>query len=157
MMYRLLILVLLLSGCCPKITEQPPQIRIDSFIDTIYRYQPPIIIPADESEISFSISDICDSIWRANNPIKQSSGKRLKVSGSFSGDSVKFHCREAALIIERDSILEVLKQVRIQETQKTIVEVCPSGWPKWMHPLISVLAFLGLLFIGYLILKFTPF
>lgn len=141
--------LVLITSCCPKCIPQAPVIVRDTVRDSVYTPQPPIIIPADEFEIGYLIQEICDSTWRVNHPVITGSGKRLTGSGTFSrtakGDSLKFTCHEDQLIIERDSLKHILEKIREKETQTLVLEKCPMGWPKWIHHVMSVLAFIGLI------------
>jgi hypothetical protein len=152
-MHKLLIFLLLAAGCCPKITQLPPLVERDTIYDSIYVPQPPVVIPADEFIIGYSIQEICDSAWRANHPVIKASGERLQGTGTATNDSLKFRCREEELIIERDSLKKVIEHIRETEKNNTIIEKCPSDWPRWLHPVFSVLAVIGLISIALHALK----
>jgi hypothetical protein len=140
-----LLAVVLMGSCCPKITQLPPVVVRDTVIDSIYVPQPPIIIPADEFEIGYSLQELCDSTWRANHPQKKASGKRLQGTGTLTPDSLKFRCKEDEMQLQIDSLLKVVERITEKSSQKIIIEKCPSGWPKIAHPLAMVFALVGLI------------
>ncbi len=153
---KLLGLLLVISSCCPKITELPVVIQRDTIRDSIYIQQPPIIIPADEFEIGYSIQEICDSTWRADHPEKKASGKRLQGRASITTDSLKFRCHEAELRIQVDSLLKIVEQIREKETHTKVIEVCPRRWPGWIHGPIFILAVIGLISTVIFVIRWIP-
>lgn len=136
-------LICLYSSCCPKVTQQPPQI-VDRW-DTAYITlppPPPIVMPPDSTEIVLHLSKLCDSTWRAANRARFSSGQRIRSQVDISETTLRFTCKEDSLVHLLDSIRAVQINHSRETVQEIVVEKCPSGWPKWLHSFILVASFI---------------
>lgn len=132
-----------LCGCCPKVVQQPPTI-VDRW-DTAYISlppPPPIVLPADSTEIVLNLTKLCDSTWRAQNRYRFASGQRIKSEVEISETTLRFTCKEDSLIHLLDSIRTFRVSHLREERSETIVQVCPSGWPKWLHTGLIVASFI---------------
>lgn len=131
-----------LCGCCPKVTPQPPQIvdRWDTAFITLPP-PPPIVLPPDSTEIVLHLSKICDSTWRAQNRYRFNSGQRIHSQVDISETTLRFTCKEDSLIHLLDSIRGIQVNHHQEKLQTIVVDKCPAGWPKWLHPALIVASF----------------
>lgn len=145
--------IMLLSSCCPRIVQQPPVIvdRWDT-VQVMLPPPPPFVLPADSASLTFDLSQLCDSAWRARAKPERTNGKRIQAGLHFNGESVTFTCKEDSLIHLLDSVKGYIYEHDRVQTIETTYYKCPLDWPRWYHHAllgVIVLLIIAMVYIAF--------